>query len=97
MTPSAFNTPSGLNSFSPTATPCNSPDGTPPPSRSSSPEPYEEFSLPHLILSSVPFLKQTVGYGAKKKVPFAKSQKRSKIEKEVRLKSKYFTIFAVKI
>ncbi|XP_044264458.1 trafficking kinesin-binding protein milt isoform X1 [Tribolium madens] len=65
-TPSAFNTPSGANSFTPTATPCNSPDGSPAHSRSQSPEP---FSFPQLILSSVPqFIKDTVGGGAKKKV-----------------------------
>lgn len=62
-TPSAFNTPCGVNSFTPTATPCNSPDGSP---RCQSPEP---FSIPQLILSSVPqFIKDTVGGGAKKKV-----------------------------
>ncbi|KAF5287532.1 hypothetical protein FQR65_LT12203 [Abscondita terminalis] len=69
VTPSAFNTPCGVNSFTPTATPCNSPDGSPPLSRSASPEPYEAFSIPQLILSSVPqFLQQTVGGGTKKKV-----------------------------
>lgn len=70
MTPSAFNTPSGLNSFSPTATPCNSPDISVSSSRAGSPEPYESLSIPQLILSSMPhFLQQTVGGGAVKKKP----------------------------
>ncbi|RZC36501.1 trafficking kinesin-binding protein milt, partial [Asbolus verrucosus] len=65
-TPSAFNTPCGANSFTPTATPCNSPDGSPTQSRCRSPE---TFSIPQLILSSVPqFIKDTVGGGAKKKM-----------------------------
>nr|XP_022917392.1 trafficking kinesin-binding protein milt isoform X1 [Onthophagus taurus] len=84
VTPSAYNTPSGVNSFTPTATPCNSPDGSPCSSRSRSPEPYyESFSLPQLLLSSMPeFVQQTIG-GTKKKLPphsktSAARQKRSK-------------------
>lgn len=76
-----------MNSFTPTATPCNSPDGTPPSSRCGSPEPSDPldvFSLPQLILSSVPqFLKDTVsgagGYGgAKKKTSFTKNKRETK-------------------
>ncbi|XP_050302935.1 trafficking kinesin-binding protein milt isoform X4 [Anthonomus grandis grandis] len=72
-TPSAFNTPSGPNSFTPTATPYNSPDGGSLSStRSNTPEPPDEepdvFSLPQLLLSSMPqFLRDTVGGGARKK------------------------------
>ncbi|KAK4875165.1 hypothetical protein RN001_011587 [Aquatica leii] len=81
VTPSAFNTPCGVNSFTPTATPCNSPDGSPPLTRSTSPEPYEAFSIPQLILSSVPqFLQQTVVGGTKKKVIEKKRPKTPKSE-----------------
>lgn len=77
VTPSALNTPSGANSFTPTATPHNSPDGSPLSTRSNSPEPYEAFSLPQLLLSSVPqFLRDTVGAGAYKKTTFSKSKRR---------------------
>ncbi|XP_019771654.2 trafficking kinesin-binding protein milt isoform X1 [Dendroctonus ponderosae] len=77
VTPSALNTPSGTNSFTPTATPHNSPDGSPLSTRSNSPEPYEAFSLPQLLLSSVPqFLRDTVGAGAYKKTTFSKSKRR---------------------
>ncbi|KAF2881220.1 hypothetical protein ILUMI_24944 [Ignelater luminosus] len=83
VTPSAYNTPCGANSFTPTATPCNSPDGSPSSTRSASPEPYEAFSLPQLILSSVPqFLQQTVGGGAKKKVLPEKKRHGGKLTKE---------------
>ncbi|XP_072381431.1 trafficking kinesin-binding protein milt isoform X2 [Diabrotica undecimpunctata] len=81
ITPSCVPTPSGPNSFTPTATPHNSPDSSPMSTRSGSPEPYEELSLPQLILSSVPtFLRDTIGGGAKKKVPLPK-HKREKLEK----------------
>ncbi|XP_025832122.1 trafficking kinesin-binding protein milt isoform X2 [Agrilus planipennis] len=72
VTPSAVATPCGPNSFTPTATPCNSPDGSP--LRSGSPEPdAEHFSIPQLIFSSVPaFLQQTVGGGAIKKTSLSK-------------------------
>ncbi|KAK5644882.1 hypothetical protein RI129_006182 [Pyrocoelia pectoralis] len=86
ITPSAINTPCGVNSFTPTATPCNSPDGSPPLTRSSSPEPYEAFSIPQLILSSVPFLQQTVGGGVKKKTSAIKRQ--GKLEKSESIVSK---------
>ncbi|XP_049823979.1 trafficking kinesin-binding protein milt isoform X3 [Aethina tumida] len=92
-TPSAFNTPCGVNSFTPTATPHNSPDGTPCSTRCGSPEPFEGFSLPQLILSSVPqFLRDTVGggggvsTGAKKKTTFSKNKRAgqysSKLDKQ---------------
>lgn len=78
-TPSAFSTPCGANSFTPTATPCNSPDGSPTRSRCQSPEP---FSIPQLILSSVPqFIKDTVvGGGAKKKMIKSKRSKTERAE-----------------
>ncbi|XP_066245170.1 trafficking kinesin-binding protein milt isoform X1 [Euwallacea similis] len=77
VTPSAYNTPSGINSFTPTATPHNSPDGSPLSTRAGSPEPYEAFSLPQLLLSSVPqFLRDTVG-GGSKKPSFTKGKRRS--------------------
>lgn len=77
VTPSAVSTPSGPNSFTPTATPCNSPDFTPTHSRSASPEPPDIFSFPQLLLSSVPqFLRDSVGAGgAKKKTTFTRKQK----------------------
>ncbi|XP_017771785.1 PREDICTED: trafficking kinesin-binding protein milt isoform X2 [Nicrophorus vespilloides] len=69
VTPSAVNTPCGVNSFTPTATPCNSPLGSPDRSRSNSPEP-NIFSIPQMILSSMPeFVQQTIGGGARKKIP----------------------------
>uniref|UniRef100_A0A6P7G7X1 Trafficking kinesin-binding protein milt isoform X2 n=1 Tax=Diabrotica virgifera virgifera TaxID=50390 RepID=A0A6P7G7X1_DIAVI len=81
ITPSCVPTPSGPNSFTPTATPHNSPDSSPMSTRSGSPEPYEELSLPQLIFSSVPtFLRDTIGGGAKKKVPLPK-HKRERLEK----------------
>ncbi|KAK9879979.1 hypothetical protein WA026_008488 [Henosepilachna vigintioctopunctata] len=83
VTPSAINTPCGINSFTPTATPCNSPDSSPDHSRSSSPERTPEaFSLPQLILSSVPqFLRDSVGGGgAKKKTSFHDGRRTRKPE-----------------
>ncbi|XP_044755678.1 trafficking kinesin-binding protein milt isoform X2 [Coccinella septempunctata] len=81
VTPSAINSPSGPNSFTPTATPCNSPDASPDPSRSSSPDRSEAFSLPQLILSSVPqFLRDSMGGGAKKKTTFRSSRRGRKSE-----------------
>ncbi|KAJ8965088.1 hypothetical protein NQ314_004389, partial [Rhamnusium bicolor] len=88
VTPSCVNTPCGVNSFTPTATPHNSPDSTPSASRCGSPEPYETLSLPQLILSSVPqFLMGSVGGGAKKKTTFSKD-KRNKVEKQESLVGK---------
>ncbi|XP_074031262.1 LOW QUALITY PROTEIN: trafficking kinesin-binding protein milt [Leptinotarsa decemlineata] len=81
VTPSCVNTPCGANSFSPTATPHNSPDATSSSSRCGSPEPYEEFSLHQLLTSSFPqFLKETIGGGAKKKTPL--KYKKPEIEKQ---------------
>ncbi|XP_057669700.1 trafficking kinesin-binding protein milt isoform X2 [Diorhabda carinulata] len=88
VTPSCVPTPSGPNSFTPTATPHNSPDSSPMSTRPGSPEPYEELSLPQLILSSVPtFLRDTIGGGAKKKVPLPK-HKRVRTEKNESLVGK---------
>lgn len=77
VTPSAVNTPAGPNSFTPTATPCNSPLGSPDRSRSSSPEPYDMFGgIQQLIMSSMPeFVQQSIGGGVKKKVPSVKETK----------------------
>lgn len=84
VTPSAFNTPCGVNSFTPTATPCNSPDCSPTRTRSSSPEIYEALSLPRLLLNSMPqFLQETVGGGAKKKIIPQRRKEKGK-EKQVR-------------
>ncbi|KAL3268036.1 hypothetical protein HHI36_007169 [Cryptolaemus montrouzieri] len=87
VTPSAISTPCGPNSFTPTATPCNSPDASPDHSRSSSPEPPDSFSLPQLILSSVPqFLRDSMGAGgAKKKTSF---QSRGRVRKSESLVGK---------
>lgn len=60
VTPSALSTPSGINSFTPTATPCNSPDGTPPPSRSSSPPPYSPLRLPGILGTGAELLRRTI-------------------------------------
>ncbi|XP_076640016.1 trafficking kinesin-binding protein milt isoform X2 [Colletes latitarsis] len=60
VTPSCVGTPSGERNFTPTATPCNSPDASPPESRSSSPIP--ESGLPLGLLSSgAELLKRTFG------------------------------------
>ncbi|XP_044734084.1 trafficking kinesin-binding protein milt isoform X2 [Chrysoperla carnea] len=56
VTPSCLNTPNAINSFTPTATPCNSPDGTPPPSRSASPPPYLG-----ILSSGVELIRRTFG------------------------------------
>ncbi|KAJ8937126.1 hypothetical protein NQ318_000621 [Aromia moschata] len=91
ITPSCVSTPCGANSFTPTATPHNSPDSTPLSSRCGSPEPYETLSLPRLILSSVPqFLMGGASSGAKRKISsgsFSKS-KRGKPEKQESLMGK---------
>lgn len=80
VTPSCVNTPCGANSFTPTATPHNSPDSTPSSTRCGSPEPYESLSIPQLILSSVPqFLMGTVGGGAKKKTKRGKPEKQESL------------------
>lgn len=58
VTPSALNTPSGQN-FSPTTTPCNSPDGSP--VRSLSPEPSQSFA--NMLSSGADmFRKKFIGY-----------------------------------
>lgn len=46
VTASALNTPSCDKTFSPTATPANSPDGSPIHSRSPSPTPFNPLKLP---------------------------------------------------
>ncbi|XP_076162683.1 trafficking kinesin-binding protein milt isoform X2 [Ptiloglossa arizonensis] len=60
VTPSCVGTPNGERNFTPTATPCNSPDASPPKSRSSSP--IRESGLPLGLLSSgAELLKRTFG------------------------------------
>lgn len=79
VTPSALSTPSGINSFTPTATPHNSPDRSPCSTREGSPEPPDVFSLPQLLLSSMPqFLRDTVGGGGASKA----AKRRARAEKQ---------------
>lgn len=62
VTPSCVGTPSSERNFTPTATPYNSPDGSPPESRSSSPGPYSNSSLSFGLFSSgAELLKRTFG------------------------------------
>ncbi|XP_043797133.1 trafficking kinesin-binding protein milt isoform X2 [Apis laboriosa] len=60
VTPSSALTPSGERNFTPTATPCNSPDASPPESRSDSPTPESGLSL-GLLSSGAELLKRTFG------------------------------------
>ncbi|XP_076292814.1 trafficking kinesin-binding protein milt isoform X2 [Lasioglossum baleicum] len=60
VTPSCVGTPSGERNYTPTATPCNSPDASPPESRSSSPTPESGISL-GLLSSGAELLKRTFG------------------------------------
>ncbi|XP_076665921.1 trafficking kinesin-binding protein milt isoform X2 [Andrena cerasifolii] len=60
VTPSCVGTPCGERNFTPTATPCNSPDASPPDSRSSSPTPESGLSL-GLLSSGAELLKRTFG------------------------------------
>lgn len=60
VTPSALSTPSGINSFTPTATPCNSPDGSPNQSRSTSPIPYRSLKLPGILGTGADLLRRTI-------------------------------------
>ncbi|XP_076482083.1 trafficking kinesin-binding protein milt isoform X2 [Bombus vancouverensis nearcticus] len=53
-------TPSGERNYTPTATPCNSPDASPPDSRSSTPTPESGLSL-GLLSSGAELLKRTFG------------------------------------
>ncbi|XP_076266762.1 trafficking kinesin-binding protein milt isoform X2 [Rhynchophorus ferrugineus] len=86
-TPSAFNTPSGPNSFTPTATPHNSPDQSPCSTRDGSPEPAEVFSLPQLLLSSMPqFLRGSVG--VKKPAHTKATRRAARVEKQESLVGK---------
>ncbi|XP_076750608.1 trafficking kinesin-binding protein milt isoform X1 [Xylocopa sonorina] len=60
VTPSSELTPNEKKNFTPTATPCNSPDISPPESRSSSPIPESGLSL-GLLSSGAELLKRTFG------------------------------------
>ncbi|XP_071877020.1 trafficking kinesin-binding protein milt isoform X3 [Bombus fervidus] len=53
-------TPSGERNYTPTATPCNSPDASPPDSRSSTPTPEGRLSL-GILSSGADLLKRTFG------------------------------------
>ncbi|KAK0160767.1 hypothetical protein PV328_008138 [Microctonus aethiopoides] len=59
VTPSCVATPSGERNFTPTATPYNSPDGSPPSSRSTSPTPYSSPLSFGLFSSGAELLKRT--------------------------------------
>lgn len=78
VTPSALSTPSGVNSFTPTATPCNSPDGTPPPSRSTSPPPYNPLRLPGILGTGAEMLRRTISGDDRSASSSALSRSRSK-------------------
>lgn len=81
VTPSCVATPCGANSFTPTATPHNSPDSSLTSSRCGSPEPYEELSIPQRILSSMPQI-FGVGGGARKKVLSPNQRDKSKKQQQ---------------
>ncbi|XP_017893663.1 trafficking kinesin-binding protein milt isoform X1 [Ceratina calcarata] len=60
VTPPPVSTPSEKKNFTPTATPCNSPDTSPPESRSSSPSPESGISL-GILSTGAELLKRTFG------------------------------------
>ncbi|XP_054000970.1 trafficking kinesin-binding protein milt isoform X2 [Hylaeus anthracinus] len=60
VTPSCVGTPSGERNYTPTATPCNSPDASPPESRSSSPTSESGLSM-GLLSTGAELLKRTFG------------------------------------
>ncbi|CAK9807371.1 Trafficking kinesin-binding protein milt [Anthophora plagiata] len=60
VTPSSVKSPNGERNFTPTATPCNSPDASPPESRSSSPTRESGYSL-GLLSSGAELLRRTFG------------------------------------
>ncbi|XP_011505955.1 PREDICTED: trafficking kinesin-binding protein milt isoform X2 [Ceratosolen solmsi marchali] len=59
VTASCVSTPNGDKNFTPTMTPCNSPDGSPGHSRSASPEPSTSSISFGLLYSGAEFLKRT--------------------------------------
>ncbi|XP_044585122.1 trafficking kinesin-binding protein milt isoform X1 [Cotesia glomerata] len=85
VTLSCATTPSGDKNFTPTATPCNSPDGTPPSSRPTSPVPYSSMSF-GLFSSGAELLKRTFGsepvntppsQSKRKKKPLSRTEKKA--------------------
>ncbi|XP_057331785.1 trafficking kinesin-binding protein milt isoform X2 [Microplitis mediator] len=85
LTLSCSTTPSGEKNFTPTATPCNSPDGTPPSSRSTSPVPYSSPLSFGLFSSGAELLKRTFGseplpstsLPKRKKKPLSRTEKKA--------------------
>nr|XP_033323958.1 trafficking kinesin-binding protein milt isoform X1 [Megalopta genalis]XP_033323959.1 trafficking kinesin-binding protein milt isoform X1 [Megalopta genalis]XP_033323960.1 trafficking kinesin-binding protein milt isoform X1 [Megalopta genalis]XP_033323961.1 trafficking kinesin-binding protein milt isoform X1 [Megalopta genalis]XP_033323962.1 trafficking kinesin-binding protein milt isoform X1 [Megalopta genalis] len=80
VTPSCVGTPSGERNYTPTATPCNSPDASPPDSRSSSPTPESGISL-GLLSTGAELLKRTFGgetvQSKKKRTVLSRSEKKA--------------------
>lgn len=79
VTPSALNTPSGHN-FSPTVTPCNSPDGSP--SRSSSPESNCHQSFADILTTGADMLRKKItGLDSSQQMQQRQSRATTKVNK----------------
>ncbi|XP_043283316.1 trafficking kinesin-binding protein milt isoform X2 [Venturia canescens] len=82
VTPSCVGTPSSERNFTPTATPYNSPDGSPPDSRSNSPGPYENSSLSFGLFSTgAELLKRTFSGEPSPPTPISSKTQRKKRSK----------------
>lgn len=80
VTPSCVATPNEERNFTPTATPCNSPDGSPGPSRAESPCPSPSTSSVNpfgLLASGAELLMRTFGAEVPTPPPVHKSKRRS--------------------
>lgn len=81
-TPSCVATPSGERNFTPTATPCNSPDASPPLTRSTSPLPENVGSLSFGLFSTgAELLKRTFSYEPPPAQPKKKSRPKSTLSR----------------
>ncbi|XP_043461504.1 trafficking kinesin-binding protein milt isoform X2 [Leptopilina heterotoma] len=78
VTPSCVATPNEDKNFSPTATPCNSPDGSPTHSRSASPSPTSSSLSFGLFTTGAELLKRTFGSESATPIPTASQVKRKR-------------------
>ncbi|KAL0107522.1 hypothetical protein PUN28_014681 [Cardiocondyla obscurior] len=82
VTPSCIGTPTDERNFSPTATPCNSPDASLSPTRSSSPSPESAASLTLGLLSTgAELLRRTFSYEPSAPVQAKKKRPKSTISR----------------
>ncbi|XP_051155858.1 trafficking kinesin-binding protein milt isoform X4 [Leptopilina boulardi] len=80
VTPSCVATPNEDKNFSPTATPCNSPDGSPTHSRSASPSPTSSSLSFGLFTTGAELLKRTFGSESATPIPTASQVKRKRVK-----------------